>query len=136
MYCSKSYFKAFVLNFSYILTKILQSTFYALRKIIFVLIAAIQIIQDQTALIHSIWIKHFWKRMIRPNLNFSKHVSTNMQELKLFKLAVLVILKIITFTSLTAQVILNPSLKDLTKEQKTSQTFSQTRFRTEVYLSN
>ena len=106
------------------------------RKIIFVLIVTIQIIQDQTALIYSIWIEHLWKRMIRSNLNLSKHVSTNVQELKLFKLAALVILKIIMFTSLTTQVILNSSLKDSANRQKTSQAFSWRRFRAEVYLSN
>ncbi len=104
------------------------------EKIIFVLDVIIQIIQLRTANTCSIWIEHLQKK-IKSNCSLLRHEST--LEFKSYTLVVLVkIIKSITmFTLLLMMKTMNLTLIDSASVQKTSQTFSQDRFETEVYFS-
>ena len=76
--------------------------------------------------------------MIKSNHSFTRHEQRNALKFKLYTLVVLAIMIMIkaitTFISLSTMTT-NLTLIDYASIQKTSQTFSQERFRAEVYFS-
>jgi len=115
-------------------TVFLSKNMIITEKIIFVLDAAIQIIQLRTANTCSIQIKYLQKK-IKSNHSLLRCEST--LEFKSYTLVALAkTIKLITmFTLLLMMKTMNLTLIDFTSIQKTSQTLSQDRFKTEVYFS-
>ena len=103
------------------------------EKIIFVLIAVIQIIQFTTANTYLTWIKHLQKT-IKWNHSLSKHDQKSMSECISYMLVTLAItIKVITMFILLLMKITNLTLIDHTSTQKTNQTFSQ-KSEAEIYF--
>ena len=104
------------------------------EKIIFVLIAAIQIIQFTTANTHLIQIKHLQKT-IKQNHSLSKHdQESTLEHMSYVLITLIIMIKVITTFILLLMKTTNLILIDCTSTQKTNQIFNQ-KFEAEVYFS-
>ena len=96
-------------------------------KIISVLIAAIQIIQNMIAFDYSISIKLSSKIVTKSNHNLSESTLANTQEHKLYMLAISAIMIVVIIVITMFILLMNSNLtsKDHANNQKTNWTFSQ-----------